>query len=322
MRLSKTDISGWVVRGLYLFAFILIFWPAVDLLTNTMPFRPGDVRWRYGFGGILAGFLHTPILGLVLATFVAYGRRSRVTLRAIASLELLGALVLVLVMGMFALDVVQMRAMRPPDSLSAFIAGAAISEAKHFTAFLVLLSLGIGSWKTGALMDEAPSRAAADAPRGIVAASGGDAVMSEGRAVNAGRAPVVFFVDDEPGIRGSFSTLMRRRGFQVLEAGSAEEAGRLIEIYRDPIDVLLMDINLPDGWGATLAQALLEEHPEMTVIYTTGYAEEDPILSGALNDARFVLRKPFSSDELLELIRQAMAQAEREADGDGASSAS
>jgi DNA-binding NtrC family response regulator len=142
--------------------------------------------------------------------------------------------------------------------------------------------------------------------------------MSEGRAQTEGRVPVVFFVDDEAGIRGSFSTLMRRRGFQVLEAGSAEEAGRLIEIYRDPIDVLLMDINLPDGWGATLAQALLEEHPEMTVIYTTGYADEDPILSGALNDAPFVLRKPFSSEELLELIRRAMGDAERKSGGDGA----
>ena len=133
--------------------------------------------------------------------------------------------------------------------------------------------------------------------------------MSDARTPNADeRTPVVFFVDDEPGIRGSFSTLMRRRGFQVLEAASAEEAGRLIEIYKDPIDVLLMDINLPDGWGATLAQALLEEHPEMKVIYTTGYADEDPILSGALNDAPFVLRKPFSSDELLDLIRRVMGE--------------
>jgi hypothetical protein len=174
MRSSRADISSWVVRGLYLFAFILVFWPAVDLLTNTAPFRPGDVRWRYGFGGLLAGFLHTPILGLVLATLVAYQRRSRLTLRTLASIELLGALVLVLVMGMFALDVVQMRAMRPPASLSSFVAGAAISEAKHLTAFLVLVSLGIGSWRTGALMDESTDRVSTEAPkgRGIVAASG------------------------------------------------------------------------------------------------------------------------------------------------------
>jgi len=124
----------------------------------------------------------------------------------------------------------------------------------------------------------------------------------------AERNPVVFFVDDEPGIRGSFSTLMRRRGFKVLEAGSADEAGRLIELFHDPIDVLLMDINLPDGWGGTLAQALLEEHPEMVVIFTTGYANDDPILSGALNDAPYVLRKPFTSEELLNMLSDAMGR--------------
>lgn len=133
--------------------------------------------------------------------------------------------------------------------------------------------------------------------------------MSDARTARTpDRNPVVFFVDDEAGIRGSFSTLMRRRGFQVLEAGSAEEASRLIEIFHDPIDVLLMDINLPDGWGGTLAQALLEEHPEMVVVYTTGYASEDPILSGALNDAPYVLRKPFTSEELLNTLWEAMGQ--------------
>jgi len=134
--------------------------------------------------------------------------------------------------------------------------------------------------------------------------------MSDARASKApDRNPVVFFVDDEPGIRGSYATLMRRRGFQVLEAASAEEAGRLIEIFQDPIDVLLMDINLPDGWGGTLAQALLEEHPEMVVVYTTGYAQEDPILSGALRDAPYVLRKPFTSEELLNMLWDAMGKA-------------
>ena len=168
----------WAVRGLYLFSFVLVFWPLVDLATNTLPMHPGDVRWRYGFSGLLAGFLHTPILGLVLATLLAYSRRSRVTLRTLAALELIAALVLLLVMGMFALDVVQVRAMRPPESMPAFLAGAAISEAKHFTAFLVLLALGIGSWQTGALVESAPATRSAEVPRGIVAASASGSARS------------------------------------------------------------------------------------------------------------------------------------------------
>ena len=120
------------------------------------------------------------------------------------------------------------------------------------------------------------------------------------------RQPVVFFVDDEPELRGAFSTLLRKRGFKVLEAGNAEEAGRRIEQIAEPIDVLLMDINLPDGWGATVAQHLLLSHPEMVVVYITGFAQDDPILSGALHDATYVLRKPFTGEELGEVLRSAM----------------
>lgn len=162
-------MSSWAWRGLYLFAFLLVFWPLADLVTNTMPFQVGNVRWRYGFAGLMAGFLHTPILGLVLATLVAFWQRSRATLRTLAVVQLVGAAILVLVMVTFALDVVQVRTTRPPDSLPSFLAGAGISEAKHFTAFLALLLLGIGSWRTAAGMQ--PSRAGAEGSPGIVAPS-------------------------------------------------------------------------------------------------------------------------------------------------------
>ncbi|HSM61077.1 MAG TPA: response regulator [Longimicrobiales bacterium] len=118
---------------------------------------------------------------------------------------------------------------------------------------------------------------------------------------------VVFFVDDDDGVRGVYSSILRKRGYKVLEAASAEEAGRLSEVFTDGIDVLLMDVNLPDGWGATLAQRLRETHPEMVVVFTTGFADVDPILSSALADAEHVLRKPFNADQLSLAISNAMA---------------
>lgn len=120
-------------------------------------------------------------------------------------------------------------------------------------------------------------------------------------------ASVVFFVDDDDGVRGVYSSILRKRGYKVLEAASAEEAGRLSEVFTDGIDVLLMDVNLPDGWGATLAQRLRETHPEMVVVFTTGFADVDPILSSALADAEHVLRKPFNADQLSVAISNAMA---------------
>jgi two-component system response regulator AtoC len=121
------------------------------------------------------------------------------------------------------------------------------------------------------------------------------------------RPPVVFFVDDEEGIRSIWSLVLRQHGYEVIEAGFAEEAVSRIETVKEPIDVLLMDINLPDGWGASVAQRLRESHPEMTVVYTTGYAATDPILSGGLGDAPFVIRKPSPTEELLRVVAAALA---------------
>lgn len=123
----------------------------------------------------------------------------------------------------------------------------------------------------------------------------------------ARRRPVVFFVDDEDGVRHITNRLLRKRGFDMIGAASAAEAAEVIESYEGDIDALLMDINLPDGWGALVAQRLINVRPDMAIVYTTGFADVDPILAGGLNSVRFVLRKPYTGDRLAEVIAQAIA---------------
>jgi DNA-binding NtrC family response regulator len=120
------------------------------------------------------------------------------------------------------------------------------------------------------------------------------------------RKPVVFFVDDEEGIRRIANRLLRKRGFDMIAASSAAEAEEVIQRYEGDIDVLLMDINLPDGWGAMVAQRLKSARPEMAVVYTTGFSEIDPILSGGLSGADFVIRKPFTGDQLADVLGRAI----------------
>ena len=124
--------------------------------------------------------------------------------------------------------------------------------------------------------------------------------------VNADRRPVVFFVDDDDAIRHVTNRLLRKRGFDVIGAASAAEATEVIESHEGPIDALLMDINLPDGWGAHVAQGLSATRPDMAIVYTTGFAEIDPILSGGLSAAEFVVRKPFTGDQLAEILTSAI----------------
>lgn len=119
--------------------------------------------------------------------------------------------------------------------------------------------------------------------------------------------PVVFFVDDEAGVRRIANRLLRKRGFDMIAAGTAAEALDVVERFEGTIDVLLMDINLPDGWGGRVAQQLRTSRPGMAVVYTTGLAEIDPVESGGLSGAEFMIRKPFTGDQLADAVTRAMA---------------
>lgn len=131
--------------------------------------------------------------------------------------------------------------------------------------------------------------------------------MSNEQAEELKHKPVVFFVDDEDGIRLVVRRLLRARGFDMIGASSAEEAAEVLDRYEGDIDVVLMDIALPDGWGGRVAQRLLAMRPDLAIVYTTGMVEIDPIESGGLTGSDAVLRKPFTGDQLAETLNNAMA---------------
>lgn len=154
MNASPISLSAWAKAGLYAFAVVLVVSPVVDVGTTVFPFRPGDLSWRYGALGIVPGYIHTPLLGLAIAFCLAIWFRHARTLRWLSILTLLAAVAFVMAMGVFALDVVQMRGMRPPEEQGLVLAGGAIQEFKYGTATLVLALLGIGGWRTAARLLE------------------------------------------------------------------------------------------------------------------------------------------------------------------------
>jgi CheY-like chemotaxis protein len=92
----------------------------------------------------------------------------------------------------------------------------------------------------------------------------------------------------------------------MIGAATAAEALEVVEDFEGGIDALLMDINIPDGWGAQVTQRLCTECPDMAVVYTTGFAEIDPILSRGLNSTEYVIRKPFTGDQLAKVLTRAI----------------
>lgn len=170
----RTDhLSPWLIRGVYLFGLALILTAAIDLFTTVWPMRPGEMTWRYGFLGLAAGYLQTPTLGLMLIMGAAVIDRSAGLLRATAGVCLLTAVVLLGVMGIFGLDVIQVRGIRPEEARSGVLVGGMFQEVKYFVATFVFALLGYGGLHTARQLAEEEARRPKEP--GIVSAAGRDA---------------------------------------------------------------------------------------------------------------------------------------------------
>ena len=144
---------------------------AIDLFTTVWPMRPSEMTWRYGFLGLAAGYLQTPTLGLLLIIVGALWARNAGLLRVAGIACLATAVMLLIVMGVFALDVIQVRAIRPAEAQAGVLYGGIFQEIKYFVATLVLVLMGQGALKTAkrsasAWAKKAPGIVSTASPKG------------------------------------------------------------------------------------------------------------------------------------------------------------
>jgi nitrogen-specific signal transduction histidine kinase/ActR/RegA family two-component response regulator len=121
-----------------------------------------------------------------------------------------------------------------------------------------------------------------------------------------GGIETVLVVEDDPAVRAAAVRSLKRRGYTVLEAGSAAAALSLSALHEEPIDVLLTDLVMPNMGGRELAAQLVIERPELRVVYMSGYAEHAVFQHGVLEPGLVFVQKPFVPDELARRIREAL----------------
>lgn len=161
---STRALHGAASLGLYLFAATLVFWPLADLTLSVLPLQLADLQWRYGAIGLLSSYLHTPMIGALLAGATAWLTGNGSVLKGVSVGYVLAALTLLAAMAIFGLDLMDVRMIRPPEMRSAVLIGGVAAEAKMFSAAVVLALLAVGGIKT------AGGRSRTDAPSpGVVA---------------------------------------------------------------------------------------------------------------------------------------------------------
>ena len=161
----KSHVSPLAVAALYLFAVVLMLSPLIDLMTTVWPLRFGELTWRYGFLGLAAGYVHTPLLGIVLAGAVAYWQGHPTPLRLLGFVSLVAAALLLPVMALWPLDFQQVSQLREEELRQGVIAGGIIQEMKYMGACAVLALFGLGAFSTA---KELAARVASRSAPGIV----------------------------------------------------------------------------------------------------------------------------------------------------------
>jgi signal transduction histidine kinase len=111
----------------------------------------------------------------------------------------------------------------------------------------------------------------------------------------------VLVVEDEDVVRGLVRQVLEGAKFEVLVARNADEAFALAGERH--VDVLLSDLMLPNLGGEEIAARLRASHPELKVVFMSGYAESGLFSGGALPAGTAFLEKPFTFSELIEKVQ-------------------
>ena len=127
-----------------------------------------------------------------------------------------------------------------------------------------------------------------------------------------GHGELILVAEDEEEVRTSMKTILEESNYRVVEAVDGREAVEKFIQYMNDIDMLVLDVIMPDMNGKAAYDAIKKYDPAAKVIFTSGYTREgigkkEPALSG-LN----YISKPVAPDMLLKEIREVLAAEKRE----------
>jgi DNA-binding response OmpR family regulator len=114
---------------------------------------------------------------------------------------------------------------------------------------------------------------------------------------------VVLIVDDNETVLSIVAPVLRRSGFHVLQARNVAGARRIYSRRSLRIDLVVTDIQMPDGTGFDLCKELETTRPHTPIVFMSGgYLATDPILRAHLGPRRAFLPKPFTLSALLARV--------------------
>lgn len=119
-----------------------------------------------------------------------------------------------------------------------------------------------------------------------------------------GGTETVLFVEDSAPLVKLVTTLLNRRGYNVLAAGLPSTALDLVRQYPKPIHLLIADVIMPEMNGRDLAGRIRELRPDIRVLFISGYTADVIAPHGVLENGIDFLQKPVAGKRLLAKVRE------------------
>jgi len=115
----------------------------------------------------------------------------------------------------------------------------------------------------------------------------------------------ILVVDDEENVCQSVKKILSRKGYEVSQALTVDDAMKLINDLS--FDLVITDLMIPGTSGMELIQIIREKYPELDVIMITGYASIESAVKATKLGASAYLPKPFTPDELTKVTQRALS---------------
>jgi PAS domain S-box-containing protein len=116
----------------------------------------------------------------------------------------------------------------------------------------------------------------------------------------------ILLVEDDTDVRGILALTLGEAGYTIMEATCGSEAVSLFDKHHDSIDLILMDVIMPNMNGKEAYTRISERYPDVLVIFMSGYTADIIQHKGIVEDGINFIHKPVSKLQLLKKIREVL----------------
>lgn len=145
--MAKDKATSYLAWGAYPLAVLLVLAPLVELMARVWPLRPDSISWRFGALGMAFNVAVTPLLGVFLAIVTAVWLGHRRWGRVVSVLSFAVAALLLIALGDFALDYLQIRTGVIAENVDAVHAAALRAFALGSASAIAAALVGFGGWR-------------------------------------------------------------------------------------------------------------------------------------------------------------------------------